>query len=257
MPASLHYVVDLFIYLKYWWYFHVSFLGHFSSKHSLFLFQSAFFFSQSHTSEVHREWKYRAAQNRVQRWMFNSYKVSVLIQLRKEIHHLLWLSPPCPDIISILWLWLVMVENNCWFPPAPISGCPNDSSQQELFHFTFLLVITFLMFMTRTNVWHCDVAPAVSSPSAMHCFLIFFLLGIASPGYSTRKELRKEEISILFSTCGLLFYYTRYLASRIFFLGYFCLYVTTQRRQERRERAQGDTQQRVPNLNPGSCISAV
>lgn len=71
-----------------------------------------------------------------------------------------------------------MVENNCWCPPAPISGCPNDSSQQELFHFTFLLVITFLMFMTRTNVWHCDVAPAVSSPSAMHCFLIFFLLGI-------------------------------------------------------------------------------
>lgn len=90
----------------------------------------------------------------------------------------LWLSPPCPDIISILWLWLVMVENNCWCPPAPISGCPNDSSQQELFHFTFLLVSTFLMFMTRTNVWHCDVAPAASSPSAMHCFLIFFLLGI-------------------------------------------------------------------------------
>lgn len=63
-------------------------------------------------------------------------------------------------------------------PPVPISGCPNDSSQQELFHFIFLLVITFLMFMTRTNVWHCDVAPAVSSSSAMHCFLIFFLLGI-------------------------------------------------------------------------------
>lgn len=88
------------------------------------------------------------------------------------------------------WLWLRTTADA---PPAPISGCPNDSSQQELFHFTFLLVITFLMFMTRTNVWHCDVAPPVSSPSAMHCFLIFFLLGILAACFLLQATVQEKS----------------------------------------------------------------
>lgn len=179
----------------------------------------------------------------------------------------LWLSPPCPDIISILWLWLVMVENNCWCPPAPISGCPNDSSQQELFHFTFLLVITFLMFMTRTNVRHCDVAPAVSSPSAMHCFLIFFLLGILAAclllqATVQEKSWEKKKYQwIFFTFLNLWLVVLLYKISGIsnFLFGVFLPLCDNTEKTGKTGKSTGrhSAKGSKPGSKPGSCISAV
>lgn len=162
------------------------------------------------------------------------------------------------------WLWLRTTADA---PPAPISGCPSDSSQQELFHFTFLLVITFLMFMTRTNVWHCDVAPAVSSPSAMHCFLIFFLLGILAAclllqATVQEKSWEKKKYQwIFFTFLNLWLVVLLYKISGIsnFLFGVFLPLCDNTEKTGKTGKSTGrhSAKGSKPGSKPGSCISAV